>query len=34
MDFDFGRSSTKRFCSRSARDFRRVRSSVGIRVSG
>src|SRR5260221_14524266 len=28
MDFDLGCSSTKRFCSRSMRDFRRVRSRV------
>src|SRR5260221_10908348 len=35
MDFDLGCSSTKRFCSRSMRDFRRVRSRVmGSEIEG
>src|ERR1700692_3197169 len=35
MAFDFGRSATKRFCSRSMRDLRRVRSRVmGSEIEG
>src|SRR5258708_6983645 len=35
MDFDLGCSSTKRFCSRSMRDFSRVRSRVmGSEIEG
>src|ERR1700687_4564352 len=34
MALDFGRSATKRFCSRSMRDLRRVRSRVMIAKTG
>src|ERR1700686_2555461 len=35
MDLDLGRSATKRFCSRSIRDLRRVRSRVmGSEIEG